>query len=123
MFGWIISGDNVQNQFQIHTTTMISTEEIDQNLKRFFSTEDVEDNTTKLSEEEQFCEQHYQETHKRDNEGRYVVKMPFKENEEPKLGESRKIAMATLMQQEKKNLHVIQNYLNNIKHSRMNILT
>lgn len=65
IFGWIISGDNVKNQYQIHESTLFSTGEIDQNLKKFFSTEDILDSTTKLTEEEQFCEQHFHGTHKR----------------------------------------------------------
>ncbi|GFV31658.1 uncharacterized protein TNCV_692321 [Trichonephila clavipes] len=42
-----------------------------------------------------FCEDHFLKTHSRDEEGRYVVKMPLK-NEPTCLGESRDIALKRL---------------------------
>lgn len=44
-----------------------------------------------LTEEEQYCEEHFQQTTNRDAEGRYIVRLPFK-NENPQVKSSRKIA-------------------------------
>ncbi|GFX43545.1 uncharacterized protein TNCV_509941 [Trichonephila clavipes] len=60
----------------------------------FWELENVEVERTK-NEEAIFCEDHFLKTHSRDDEGRYVVKMPLK-NEPNCLGESRDIAVERL---------------------------
>ncbi|GFW00082.1 uncharacterized protein TNCV_3568701 [Trichonephila clavipes] len=60
----------------------------------FQELENVEVERTK-NEEAIFCEEHFLKTHSRDEEGRYVVKMPLK-NEPNFLGESRDIALKRL---------------------------
>ncbi|XP_029666087.1 uncharacterized protein LOC115237287 [Formica exsecta] len=45
-----------------------------------------------MSTEEQECERHFQKTHSRDEQGRYVVRLPFKDNT-AKLGDSRRKAV------------------------------
>lgn len=58
---------------------------------------------TELSEEEQYCEEHFVETVKRNKDGRFVVTLPFKNRiQHPDLGDSRKCAIATLFQLEKR---------------------
>ncbi|XP_075155819.1 uncharacterized protein LOC142229175 [Haematobia irritans] len=55
-----------------------------------------------LSPDEQFCEENFQKTTKRDLFGRYVVTLPFKENfrKAIKLGQSRGIAVAQFLRNE-----------------------
>lgn len=101
IFGWIITGDEGLID-KINITALISTTEIDKKLATFFKSEEMEDEDQKISEEETFCERHFVETHKRDINGKYIVKMPFKNNVQPNLGNSRKIAVATLLQLEKR---------------------
>lgn len=101
IFGWIISGKTNSKDNTIHVTTLTSTEEIDEKLSKFFNTEETNDDV-QLNDEEQFCENHFEQTHTRNDEGRYVVKMAYKNNETPKLGNSRRIAIAQLQQLEKK---------------------
>ncbi|GFX44035.1 uncharacterized protein TNCV_4118311 [Trichonephila clavipes] len=60
----------------------------------FWELEIVEEERTK-NVEAIFCEDHFLKTHSRDDEGRYVVKMPL-ENEPNCLGESRDIALKRL---------------------------
>ncbi|GFS63728.1 uncharacterized protein TNCV_1127721 [Trichonephila clavipes] len=60
----------------------------------FWELENVEIEKTK-NEEAIFCEDHFLKTHSRDEEGRYVVRMPLK-NEPNCLGESRDIALKRL---------------------------
>ncbi|GFY36511.1 uncharacterized protein TNCV_27171 [Trichonephila clavipes] len=68
--------------------------DLNQTLKMFWELENVELERTK-NEEAIFCEDHFLKTHSRDEEGRYVVKMPLK-NEPNCLGESRDIALKRL---------------------------
>ncbi|GFX91943.1 uncharacterized protein TNCV_3577731 [Trichonephila clavipes] len=60
----------------------------------FWEMENVEEERTK-NEEAIFCEDHFIKTHSRDDEGRYVVKMPLK-NEPNCLEESMDIALKEL---------------------------
>lgn len=49
------------------------------------------------------CEKHFAKTHRRNDDGRYVVTLPFKDEKlSPNLGDSRKSAIATLFQLEKR---------------------
>lgn len=102
-FGWMISGDGFRNasRTQVFVTALVSTEDIDKKLSQFFETEDTSDEKQR-TEEEIFCEEHFKNTHKRTIDGKYVVMMPFKNNIPPNLGESRKCAVATLFQLEKR---------------------
>lgn len=46
----------------------------------------------RLSEDEQACESHYATTHTRDEQGRYCVRLPFKQSPE-RLGDSKSKAV------------------------------
>ncbi|XP_053990009.1 uncharacterized protein LOC128882436, partial [Hylaeus volcanicus] len=61
-----------------------------------------EDNEPEMSEEERYCEEHYVKNTKRDDDGRLNVSMAFKNEKWPELGDSRKSALATLFQLEKR---------------------
>lgn len=90
VFGYIASGSlngDSCTQFCGLTTQFDSLEE---NMKRFFEIESVDDNSRILSSEETFCEKYFVDTHYRDAEGRYVVELPLKENVD--LGKSRDVA-------------------------------
>ncbi|XP_058828108.1 uncharacterized protein LOC131688002 [Topomyia yanbarensis] len=56
-------------------------------IQRFWELEEVP-LSTKLSSEEELCEQHYHQTTTRDISGRYVVRLPFR-NTTDQLGDSR----------------------------------
>lgn len=107
--GWIISGKTHHSQSQDNgmssaivtreTVTIVST--IDDELHRIFNTDDVIEDTV-ATEEEMMCENQYVNTVRRENSGKYIVTMPFKNDTVPVLGESRKLAMARFFQLEKK---------------------
>lgn len=104
-FGWIVSGpvttDNRMQQLNI--TSLVSNFELDNTLKSFFQEFDLEKIDEPMTTEEIVCEQHFVDTHSRNNDGRYVVRLPFKNGvDSPDLGESRKTAVASLMQLEKR---------------------
>jgi len=48
------------------------------------------------------CETHFKRTYKRDEEGRFVVTLPTKENQLRKLGESRELAIQRLKKLERR---------------------
>lgn len=56
-----------------------------------------------LNEEEKYCENHFAENVSRNENSQYVIRIPFKNGlSEPTLGNSRKIALASLFQLEKR---------------------
>ncbi|XP_055942873.1 uncharacterized protein LOC129972674 [Argiope bruennichi] len=60
-------------------------------MERFWQIETLHENQFSLSEDSIYCEKHFKQTYKRNEEGRYIVEMPIKENP-PVLGESKQIA-------------------------------
>lgn len=61
------------------------------------------DYNRKLTKEETLCETIYKETHTRTEEGRYVVKLPFKiENPKSPEGNTKYIARTRLLQLERR---------------------
>ncbi|RYE27129.1 MAG: hypothetical protein EOP45_02210 [Sphingobacteriaceae bacterium] len=103
--GWIISGPvNANQNRNINVAALVSNVEIDNKLNQIFSTDDVQDlQIMPLSDEEEYCENHFVTTHKRDHNGKYIVKIPFKNGLEfPDLGDSRKCAIATFLSLERK---------------------
>ncbi|XP_047527823.1 uncharacterized protein LOC125064684 [Vanessa atalanta] len=96
-FGWIISGvcevDSTSN-IHSHTIVMHSYLEVDNMLKRFWELE-AEPPVTKrmLTDDEIKCEKLFKETTKRDGDGRFIVRLPFRmANPDCMHGEFRKIA-------------------------------
>ncbi|GBM74147.1 hypothetical protein AVEN_216157-1 [Araneus ventricosus] len=65
-------------------------EDLDANLRKFWEIENVEADKIQ-NDESLICENHFMKTHFRNDDGRYVVKMPFK-TDLPCLGESKHIA-------------------------------
>ncbi|GFU83188.1 uncharacterized protein TNCV_3737991 [Trichonephila clavipes] len=49
------------------------------NLQKFWEIETINEGQKPLSKEEEYCENHYQMTHTRNEAGRYVVQMPVKD--------------------------------------------
>lgn len=90
--GWIISGGGSQITCQTPIFTIqTSDSQLSACLVKFWETEEVP--TKKyLTKEEQLAERIYVETTKRCDDGRLMVKLPFKNKDVPKLGQSFEIA-------------------------------
>lgn len=87
-FGWILTGfltTNYESKPQI--CNLITNEQLHKSLTKFWETEQVPQHKV-LSDEEQYCENYFRETTTRDEEGRFIVRLPFKQNETKILGES-----------------------------------
>ncbi|GFR32711.1 integrase catalytic domain-containing protein [Trichonephila clavata] len=77
VFGYIATGNTssyTQNQFCGFISEM---QNIDNN-KNFWEIETINEGQKPLSKEEEYCENHYQMTHTRNEAGRYIVQMPAK---------------------------------------------
>lgn len=103
--GWILSGKISESS--THTTTVTSmhaTSSIEALLEKFISVESVED-AVSMSNEEQWCEQFFVDTHRRDETGRFIVRLPFRwlfDTSAAPLGRSRAIAIKGLLQLERR---------------------
>ncbi|XP_029678572.1 uncharacterized protein LOC115244780 [Formica exsecta] len=104
IFGWIISGPLKKNSkfygsltgdspagrssvnITVHHCT--SLQHLAEDIRRFWEIEKLPQLQT-LSPQDEQCEAHYQETHSRNNEGRYIVRLPFKKCPPIDIGRSR----------------------------------
>ncbi|XP_055680312.1 uncharacterized protein LOC129788362 [Lutzomyia longipalpis] len=100
IFGWTAAGkipSEVRGFTSMHTHC-----DLDDSLKKFWMSENVPSDKKKCyTKEEQFCEDHFAKTHTRDESGRYVVELAFKEDHE-ELGDSSKAALARLQTMERR---------------------
>lgn len=88
MFGWIITGmtGSASNSMhvQVHQTT--TGEALNSLVRRFWEQEDLSDTVESWTAEEQECENHYIATHTRTPQGRYQVRLPFRNTDPLTLG-------------------------------------
>lgn len=115
--GWIITGHipilHQYNSSQKCFHTLNSDVDIDNQLKRFWEIEENHISLTKTNEEME-CEQHFIQNLNKDNTGRFVVKLPLKENAD-RLGDSLQYAMKRFYALERKFSkcpNFKQNYIN-----------
>ncbi|XP_045541438.1 uncharacterized protein LOC123722924 [Papilio machaon] len=84
--GWILSDkiSSTGDSISCHHAVISYPDQADENalLKQFWEIESVIPGTQKiLSEEELRCEEFYSQTTRRDEDGRYVVKLPFRDDD------------------------------------------
>lgn len=110
IFGWIISG-RTSNDTKSHCNRVINMHlqiREDQLLKQFWELETEPNNIfqKKLTKEEIKCEKIFKSTTTRDNDGRYVVKLPFKtEKPECEKGQFKELALKRFYFTEKRLLN------------------
>ncbi|CAG9135063.1 unnamed protein product [Plutella xylostella] len=92
--GWILCGNT--KTFKCFVTL----NEIEE-LTRFWESEEITKDT-ELTDSEAYCEKYYAETTERQEDGRYIVKMPLKEDIASKLGSSKPQAICQFHQLEKR---------------------
>ena len=93
-FGWVLAGpvhDEKTNQ-KTAESCYHSTVTLDEMLRRFWETEDYGLQQPVLSLEERAVVEHFEENHRRDESGRFIVPLPIRSNAIP-LGESRSAAV------------------------------
>lgn len=101
--GWIVSGQIMAiDKYANKTSCNLSiNDSLDNSLTRFW---EVEEYTPKCSYtiEEKACEDHFINTFRRNEDGRFVVKLPFKTQFETRLGESKGMALKRFYNLERK---------------------
>ncbi|CAF4853888.1 unnamed protein product [Pieris macdunnoughi] len=101
--GWLVSGEVTQSGHQSHNVVVMHTQfEVDQLLRQFWEINEYSPNVKPLSKPEMQCEEHFKKTHTRNTDGRYEVRLPFKDEDAPNLGNSRQLALKRLLQMENK---------------------
>ncbi|XP_036148430.1 uncharacterized protein LOC118647496 [Monomorium pharaonis] len=127
ILGWIISGpinfpaarspshSSVQSSHaSISTHQILCSPALEDELRRFWEVEELPRQSI-LSPQERQCETHFRETHSRDSDGRYVVRLPFKSPLPLDIGASRPQAermLNTLTRRFKNNLALASEYRN-----------
>lgn len=99
--GWLISGKVTHTETQNHVNVTHFKLELDQLLRRFWEMEEEFPNKRPLSQLEIKCENHFKITHTRNDDGRYVLRLPFAEDTPTCLGDSRSIALNRLYRMER----------------------
>lgn len=100
--GWILSGRWNRSRKWTKAVGLVSNAHIEDRLETFWRIEDVpEISDARMTEDERRCEEFYQRTFRRTENGQYVTRLPFKTSDFC-MGKSRNIAVATMMQMEKK---------------------
>lgn len=102
--GWIISGSLFTNKFNsisLVTCTSTNDSSLDELIAKFWNLEEINVMETKKSKVESYCEKYFEESVKRNHEGRFIVRIPFN-NLLTKLGNSKDIAMKRFFHLEKR---------------------
>ena len=109
--GWIVTGPIVNSNaanFKVHSALMnveidetleLTNLELSQQLRKFWEMDAVPTKKA-LSPEEELCEKFFAETYSRGSDGRYIVRLPFREK--PDFPNSRKIAMSQIFRLKQK---------------------
>lgn len=99
IFGWIISG-SANAAANLSVNQICSHISLDTLVSKFWEQEESQEKP-KLSAEDEACEDIFNRTTTRDEDGRYIVELPFK-NDRNDLGDSRTAAVRRFMAVEKK---------------------
>jgi len=108
VFGWVLSGRVQSDQSNPQTscmTTMVSSDNSIQNeVQKFWELEEVVElqERRKYSIEECKCETHFLKKCSKEADGRFTLKLPFRNNMQQLLGESRSMATKRFHQMERK---------------------
>ncbi|XP_062556820.1 uncharacterized protein LOC134221646 [Armigeres subalbatus] len=100
-FGWVIAGALDESEGEIvNVLCAVDEDPLLKSIQRFFEQEELPEEKEPSSEEQEI-EEHFRETYRRDEEGRFVVQLPFRESIH-QLGNSRSLAMKRFLSSEKR---------------------
>lgn len=104
-FGWILSGSMVDfNSKTVYAHHGAVSSGLDQAFRRFWEIEEIPTHSFP-SPEDQRCEEHFLAIHYRADDGRYVLRLPFRNGPPLELGDSRTIALTNLHRVERQLQH------------------
>ncbi|XP_062703655.1 uncharacterized protein LOC134286102 [Aedes albopictus] len=93
VFGWVVSGKSTVSASSPPVVANVATvADIHQLMEKFWKIEE-DDSYKPYSVEEQACEEHFCRTVTRTSEGRYIVRLPFKEGILDQLSDNRRTAV------------------------------
>lgn len=103
VFGFVVCGKVAEsaNTVVVQSSHVCTEESLDSQLERFWEIENF-DSTKAYTEEEQLCEGHFRRTVSRDDSGRFVVRLPMREELVPRIGDSYTPALRRFLSIEKK---------------------
>ncbi|KAJ8946909.1 hypothetical protein NQ317_015189 [Molorchus minor] len=112
--GWIIAGSmciprQITDTISCFSIDANTNKALDNSITKFWDIEEVNAKPN-LSKSEQFCENHFKNTYKRDQNGQFIVAIPFKDNY-TELGQSREFALKRFYSQERRLLKNPQLYI------------
>lgn len=101
IFGWIVTGKPEATTSNTTVNSFFNKVDLDHLLNRFWELEELP-RVKHLSEDDRYCEEYYQNTTYRNQEGRFVVSLPFIRAfpEEKCLGLSRNMALSQFLRSE-----------------------
>ncbi|XP_062710566.1 uncharacterized protein LOC134288752 [Aedes albopictus] len=100
-FGWVVAGtyDDQADDRPVCANVVVN-DGLEECLKRFFDQEEIVEPAMTSTEEERF-EEHFKQTYRRDDTGRFVVQLPFRDSVS-QLSNSRSLAMKRFLLLEKR---------------------
>nr|XP_012230570.1 PREDICTED: uncharacterized protein LOC105676913 [Linepithema humile] len=102
--GWILSGPTGNQESPSEEASVLNcvlTQDVNSLLQRFWEDEEIS-LSPPLTEEEERCERHFDDTHSRSQDGRYVVRLPFKHAPPIDIGDSLSIVLSCYNRLEKR---------------------
>lgn len=80
--GWVVAGeisDEVPDVEHVQIINCLAIDSLNETIKQFWELEEVETSSIHTGEDEE-CEELFRTTYRRDSTGRYIVKLPMREN-------------------------------------------
>ncbi|XP_062535738.1 uncharacterized protein LOC134204943 [Armigeres subalbatus] len=100
-FGWVMTGAVEESDGEVVNVLCATDEDpLLKSIQRFFEQEELPEEKFPTSEE-QAIEEHFRATYHRNEEGRFVVQLPFRESLK-QLGDSRSLAMRRFLSSERR---------------------
>ncbi|KAF8784313.1 hypothetical protein HNY73_010009 [Argiope bruennichi] len=106
IFGWFVAGqirrDSISSSYtQSHLISVENDYNINSVLQKFWQMEELLDKKFLMSDEEEFCENHFKSTYRINDQGRFVVRLPvYKDINQ--LGDTKGMAVSRLLAMERK---------------------
>ncbi|XP_046801121.1 uncharacterized protein LOC124418533 [Lucilia cuprina] len=92
IFGWVVTSGILPCEGHA-PATLLTLVDLDRSIRAFWEIEDCSNISNKKDAESLIVEQHFDTTHRRHNDGKYIVELPFKEDD-IKFAETYKGALA-----------------------------
>jgi hypothetical protein len=100
-FGWVVAGAfEDSNNEAVAVLCATSEDPLLRSIQRFFEQEEIPEDRPVTSEDQEI-EEHFCRTHRRDEDGRFIVQLPFRSNLQ-QLGDSRSLALRRFLSTEKR---------------------